>query len=61
MAYTLANLQSDIRSYTEVGDTVLTDAILETIIKNSENSILRAAPTDQNAHYATSSMVAGNR
>ena len=61
MAYTLANLQNDIRSYTEVGDTVLTDAILETIIKNSENSILRAAPTDQNAHYATSSMVAGNR
>ena len=61
MAYTLANLQSDIRSYTEVSDTVLTESVLETIIKNAENKILRSVPTDQNAHYATSSMVAGNR
>ena len=61
MAYTLANLQSDIRSYTEVSDTVLTEGVLETIIKNAENKILRSVPTDQNAHYATSSMVAGNR
>jgi len=61
MAYTLANLQSDIRSYTEVSDTVLTEGVLDTIIKNAENKILRSIPTDQNAHYATSSMVAGNR
>ena len=61
MAYTLANLQSDIRSYTEVSDNVLSDSVLDTIIKNAENKILRSIPTDQNAHYATSSMVAGNR
>ena len=61
MAYTLTNLKDDIRNYTEVSSNVLTDAILETIIKNSENGILRSVPTDQNAHYATSSMVAGNR
>jgi len=61
MAYTLANLQSDIRSYTEVGSTVLTDAILNTIIKNSENAIIRSVPTDQNANYATSNLVSGNR
>ena len=61
MAYTLANLQSDIRSYTEVSDTVLTEGVLETIIKNAENKILRSVPTDQNAYYATSSLVAGNR
>jgi len=61
MAYTLTNLQDDIRNYTEVSNTVLTDAILATIIKNTENGILRSVPTDQNAHYATSSMVAGNR
>ena len=61
MAYTLANLQSDIRSYTEVGSSVLTDAILNTIIKNSENAILRSVPTDQNANYATSNLVSGNR
>ena len=61
MAYTLANLQSDIRSYTEVSDNVLTDSVLDTIIKNAENKILRSIPTDQNAFYATSSMVVGNR
>ncbi len=61
MAYTLANLKSDIRSYTEVSSTVLTDAILDTIIKNTENGILRAVPTDQNAHYATSNLIVDNR
>jgi len=61
MAYTLTNLQDDIRNYTEVSSTVLTDAVLATIIKNTENNILRSVPTDQNAHYATSSMVNGNR
>ena len=61
MAYTLTNLQDDIRNYTEVSSTVLTDAVLATIIKNTENGILRSVPTDQNAHYATSSMVNGNR
>ena len=61
MAHTLTNLKDDIRNYTEVSSNVLTDAVLETIIKNSENGILRSVPTDQNAHYATSSMVAGNR
>jgi len=61
MAYTLADLHTDIRGYTEVGDTVLTDAVLKNIIKNSENAILRAVPTDQNAHYATSNLVVDNR
>ncbi len=61
MAYTLANLQSDIRSYTEVSSNVLTDAVLNTQIKNTENAILRAVPTDQNAHYATSTLITGNR
>jgi len=61
MAYTLANLQSDIRSYTEVSDTVLTDNILKNIIINAENTIIRAVPTDQNAHYATSSLIVGNK
>tara|TARA_B110000305_G_scaffold184896_1_gene205604 strand:- start:689 stop:1393 length:705 start_codon:yes stop_codon:yes gene_type:complete len=59
--YTLANLRTDIRGYTEVGDTVLTDDVLKNIIKNSENAILRAVPTDQNAHYATSNLVVDNR
>ena len=39
MAYTLANLQDDIRNYTEVDSSVLSDSILNTIIKNAENKI----------------------
>ena len=59
MAYTLANLQTDIRSYTEVDNDstktpkVLTDSVL--------NTILRSVNTDQNAFYATSSLIVGNR
>ena len=61
MAYTLTNLYTDVRGYTEVSDTVLSDSILATITKNTENQILRAVPTDQNAHYATSNLVVNNR
>ena len=37
MAYTLANLENDIRNYTEVDSTVFSSAILNPIIKNAEN------------------------
>ena len=33
---------------------VLTDSVLETIIKNAENKIYREIDTDQNVFYATS-------
>ena len=39
MALTYSQLQTDIRSYTEVDSTVLTDSILTTIVKNAENRI----------------------
>ncbi len=61
MAYTLTNLRDDIRNYTEVGSNVLTDAVLETIIKNAENKIYRAIDTDQSVFYATSNAIIGNR
>ena len=66
MAYTLDNLRTDIRNYTEVdnGSTtpkVLTDSVLGTIIKNAENSIYRQIDTDQNVFYATSNAIVGNR
>ena len=61
MAYTLANLYSDVRSYTEVGSSVLTDSILANITKNAENSIFRAIDTDQERFYATSNLTANNR
>ena len=66
MAYTLDNLRTDIRNYTEVdnGSTtpkVLTDSILNTIIVNSENKIYREIDTDQSVFYATSQTIIGNR
>jgi len=61
MAYTLANLQDDIRSYTEVDDGVFTTGVLDTIIKNAENKIYREADSDDNRFYATSALVNGNR
>ena len=61
MAYTLTNLQDDIRNYTEVDDSVLSNTILTTIIKNAENRIYRDADSDDNRFYATSNLQAGNR
>ena len=61
MAYTLTNLRDDIRNYTEVSSTVLTDSILDTIIQNAENRIYRSADNDDNRFYATSTIATGNR
>ena len=61
MAYTLTNLRDDIRNYTEVSCTVLSDSVLETIIKNSENKIYREVDSDQDRFYATSNAIVGNR
>ena len=61
MAYTLDNLRTDIRNYTEVSDTVLSDSVLANQIKNAENKITRAIDTDQNVFYATSYAIVGNR
>jgi hypothetical protein len=61
MAYTLTNLQDDVRNYTEVDDGVLTTGVLNTIIKNSENKIYRESDSDDNRFYATSNLAAGSR
>ena len=61
MAYTLTNLQDDIRNYTEVDDSVFSSTILSTIIKNAENRIYRDSDSDDDRFYATSSLVTGNR
>ena len=66
MAYTLDNLRTDIRNYTEVDNgvttpKVLTDSVLGTIIKNAENKIYREVDSDQDRHYATSNAIVGNR
>ena len=61
MAYTLINLQNDIRNYTEVDSNVLSDSVLSTIIKNAENKIYRDTDTDDDRFYATSNLQSGNR
>ena len=61
MAYTLTNLQDDIRNYTEVDSGVLSNAIVNTMIKNVENEIYRTVDSDDNRFYATSNLQAGNR
>ena len=61
MAYTLDNLRTDIRNYTEVSSNVLSDSVLGTIIVNSENKIYREVDSDQDRFYATSNAVIGNR
>jgi len=61
MAYTLANLQDDVRNYTEVDSAVLSNTILDTIIKNAENRIYRDADSDDNRFYATSNLASGSR
>ena len=61
MAYTLTNLQDDIRNYTEVDSGVLSTGVLNTIIKNAENRIYREVDSDDNRFYATSNLAAGSR
>jgi len=61
MAYTLTNLQDDVRNYTEVDSSVLSTAVLNTIIKNAENRIYREVDADDNRFYATSNLQSGNR
>ena len=61
MAYTLSNLQDDIRNYTEVDDSVFSTGVLDTIIKNAENRIYRESDSDDNRFYATSNLQSGSR
>ena len=46
MAFTLATLRTAIRNYTEVGSTVLSDTILDTIIINAEARVFRTVDAD---------------
>ena len=60
MAYSLTNLQDDIRNYTEVGSNVLSDSVLARIIQNAENKILRSIDTDQNVYSLDHQRAAGS-
>jgi hypothetical protein len=59
MTYT--ELLQQIRDYTEVGSSVLTNIICDTFIKNSELKIFREADADYSREYATSQLNSGNQ
>ena len=61
MASTLDNLRTDIRNYTDVGSNVLSDTVLERIIKHADLKLHRAIDTDQRVFYATSNLIINNR
>ena len=73
MAYTLANLQTDIRNYTEVDTNVFPDIVFDSnnnpttaspllrIIQNAENKIYREVDSDDDRFYATSNLAVGSR
>lgn len=58
---TYSELLSNIRSYTEVSSTVLTDNICNVFIKNAEYRIFREADSDYAREYATSNFVINNK
>ena len=61
LTYTLTNLHDDIKGYTEVGSTVFSTSVLNTLIINSENRIYRSFDADLERFYATSTCTIGNR
>jgi hypothetical protein len=58
---TYAELLQQIRDYTEVDSSVLTNTICDTFIKSSEYRIFRETDADYSREYATSSFMANNR
>lgn len=58
---TYAELIAKIRNYTEVDSTVLTDAICDDIIRDTELKISREVDADYTRKFATSNFVAGSR
>ena len=61
MSFTLSTLRTAIRDYTEVDDTVLSDSIINIIVKNAESRIFRSVDSDDTKFYATSQTTIGNR
>ena len=51
MSYTFQNLKDDVRDYTEVDSTVLTDALLSTMAKNAFRITVLITPSIEPARY----------
>ena len=58
---TFAELIQKIRDYTEVDSTVLTDSILDSMIKDAELRISREVDADYERQYVTSNFKPSNR
>ena len=58
---TYAELVDKIRNYTEVSSTVLTDAIINGFIEDSEWRIMGEVDTDTGRRYKTAQLIAGTR
>ena len=61
MAITHANFLTQVRDYTEVGNTVLTDSIIQNFIRSVELDVAGKVDYDDTRKYATSTFTAGNR
>jgi hypothetical protein len=59
--YTLSALEADIRSYTEVGSTVFSGAVLSRFIENAEYRLLRDIPIDADRKQQSGNLVAGQQ
>ena len=57
--YTLSQLESDLRDYTEVDSTIFTGAVLSRFIENAEIRILRDVNIDADRKSQTGSLVVG--
>ena len=58
---TYAELVQKIRDYTEVSSTVLTDSIVNDLIRDAELRIMRDIDVDANKKYVTAQVVSGTR
>jgi len=61
MAITHSNFLTQVRDYTEVSSTVLSDSIIQGFIRNVELDIAGKVDYDDLRKYATSTFTAGNR
>ena len=61
MAITYTNFLTQVRNYTEVDSNVLTDALLDQFIRNTELEIAGAVDYDDLRKYSTSNFTVGNR
>ena len=56
-----SDLRTNIRNYTEVSSTVLTDAVIENIVLNAEYRIARDVPIDAYRKITQDNFVARSR